>query len=637
MMVGLRRGAALSLLSLVLAGGVAAFLYMERTSDAFPPLVGRYEFAGQVYPASRVDELLDSEAYRRHFDEVYARTRIVADAPSLSRCDEKGLWRYRTRDALRPFRTDMDWTAPPAGDDNWSWHHHSLAILDCPLGRFMHDPGDKAAVRDIRALIADWMRDNNTASPANPQFSWGDHTTARRLRKVIYLFAMLEQRKALEPAFQRELVSFVRLHTDRLLRDTRVIRQRHNHALDQVQALALSEAYFPFLRYDGFDLRQEVRARFAMERIHLIAADGVQTENSPAYHMWVTVRVATMERMFNLGNDQAGLEGPLARNNRSLAFATWIQKPNGELPQIGDTAPGKGARIRLPMQSALPGYPNYAYAQTQGARGKPPKGNFRLFRDSGYLIYRDDWLPPLSDDTHLVMKCGFKAEGHRHSDDGTISLAARGEDWFVDTGMYGYQAGPHRAHALSPAAHNLSYVPGATIRKVGSARYREHAGEWGMSPLRSIAQGHAQATCTSFMYPGARYARTLTIDNGAIELADTFTFDSIASSTPVTRFNIPYDKRISVGPDGQALVCSAKDCIRIAFDPARFARWSIIDGAKVKADAFRTTGYLKAAPIRVLELAWKDGVRSVSFQIHPGPVHADVAKAGTRSHVPASP
>jgi hypothetical protein len=574
--------------------------------------------AGNELSSADVDRILASKAYAAHFDEAYAK--IIGSRRfgiySHPRC-QIGLdgWRYRPQDHFRPFKTDMDWSAQAGVDSNWSWYHHSLAIIDCYMTRHAGDAADVRGIQDVQKIIQDWMRDNDRPHPANPQFSWGDHTTALRLRTIIYLFAELRHEGALGKEFQEELVNAVRVHTERLLRDPKIIRVRHNHALDQVYALALSHRFFPFLDYPGFVMGEEVQRRFEVERDYLVAADGVETENSPAYHMWVPVRVATMER--DLGLVRKGTEKQIRnRNNGSLDFATWIQKPDGYLPQIGDTAPGKKAQIRLPGQQELPAFANYLYAQSAGKRGVAPRESFRIFPESGYFIYRDDWLPPLADDTQMVLKCGFRANGHRHSDDGTITLSARGQEWLVDTGMYGYQASPQRHHALGPSAHNISYISGETVRSTQSRRYQRYSNRWGLSDFvhrQGAARG--EVTCTSFMYADAIYKRAVAVGEGKIRMVDSFSFDG--SPRPIaTRFNIPYDKDISLQVPGSATICSGSgDCVRIKFDLKEIQAAVVIDGATTDSDAFRTSKYLHTEPTRVLELRWRQAVRRATFDI----------------------
>lgn len=604
--------------ALVAAAAISVVMLAWRT-DRLP------EPAAAVRPAAvraaAVDEAalaraLAEPGYREVFDRRYKR--IVASRRhafySTPKCEatEQG-WRYRPGDDFQPFSTDIDWQDRPGQDSNWAWRHHNLHLIDCHMVRYLADR-EPARLGDVRAVIQDWMRDNAGEGKPASRFAWGDHTTALRLRGVIELYTVLMDLDVLEPDFAVEIARFVQVHTDRLLRDPAVIRSRHNHALDQVNALALSQQFFPFITYPGFDLRKEVARRFEVERDHLVAADGVATENSPAYHMWVPTRIAIMEDSLELIGDDTRQQALQSRDG-SLQFATWILAPDGYLPQIGDTAPQKRANIRLPGQQALPSFGGYQYAVTGGRVGSRPEGQFKLFPDAGYFIHRSDWAPPLEDDTHLVLKCGFLANAHRHSDDGSFTLSAHGEAWFIDTGMYGYQAGPKRAHALGASAHNLSYVPGDTVRSTSSRRYERYRTTWGLSDYAVTGARQARATCTSFMFPEAVYKRTVEVDGTRIRLADTFEFER-DGQVPSTRFQVPYDKSIELQGPGAARVCAQGGrCIGLAFPADAVDAVSIIDGKDVENDAFRTRAYLKSEPSRVLQIRWRPGVEGMRFTI----------------------
>lgn len=98
-------------------------------------------------------------------------------------------------------------------------------------------------------------------------------------------------------------------------------------------------------------------------------------------------------------------------------------------------------------------------------------------------------------------------------------------------------------------------------------------------------------------------------------MVDSFSLDG--SPRPIaTRFNIPYDKDISLQVPGSATICSGSgDCVRIKFDLKEIQAAVVIDGATTDSDAFRTSKYLHTEPTRVLELRWRQAVRRATFDI----------------------
>lgn len=389
-------------------------------------------------------------------------------------------WRYREHDVPRPLGTIPDWS--PAEDGNWRWHHQQLALLDAY-------PSD---VPMLIALIDSWSDDD-------PGFSWGDHTTALRLIRLVNVFGSVFDLVAAD--VRERLAGMIATHADRLLHDPAIVRSQHNHALDQIYALVLAKRHLPFLPIPDAEL---VR-RFSIERKHLLSSESVVVENSPGYQSWIPARIAECQRLLHGEPDTAMLA-------QAQAFIDWIARPDGTYPDIGDTAPGKPACIT-----------------------SRPLGTC-AFPHAGYVVHR-------SKEMHCVVKCGFLSHAHRHADDGALQLHAFGQDWIIEAGMFGYATGWERDFARSPEAHSLSYRVGANvIRSTTSRRYQRHRSRWGMT-----ATGN-EATCRSFMFDDAVYTRRLRFGD-VIEIEDSFD----VPGTIRTRFHVPSDKTIAI-EDGRVTI-----------------------------------------------------------------------------------
>lgn len=139
---------------------------------------------------------------------------------------------------------------------------------------------------------------------------------------------------------------------------------------------------------------------------------------------------------------------------------TYFTKPNGRLPQIGDTVDFKVNDIF--NSDAKPSkyiYEQFKYAITQGKRGEKPNNIDLILESSGYAILRDKWYEHdnFLNGTHLVLKSGFLSNYHRQDDDTSFVLYAYGEDWLIDSGLYKYEEkDPYRIYMRSSDAHNLS-------------------------------------------------------------------------------------------------------------------------------------------------------------------------------------
>jgi Heparinase II/III-like protein. len=345
----------------------------------------------------------------------------------------------------------------------------------------------------MQVAVIDAWRDHD------PVFSWGDHTTPLRLKRLVRVFAGLFDQ--VDSQVRERLARMIAEHSDRLLHDAALVRSHHNHALDQVYSLALAKRHMPFLPIPEAEL---VR-RLAIERKHLLSSESVVVENSPGYQSWIPARIAECQRLLHGEPDATMLA-------QAQAFIDWIARPDGTYPDIGDTAPGKPASIT-----------------------SRPLGTC-AFPHAGYVVHR-------SKEVHCVVKCGFLSHAHRHADDGALQLHAFGQDWIVEAGMFGYAPGWEREFARSPEAHSLSYRVGANvIRSTTSRRYQRHRSRWGMT-----ATGN-EATCRSFMFDDAVYTRRLRFGD-VIEIEDSFD----VPGTIRTRFHVPSDKTIAI-EDGRVTI-----------------------------------------------------------------------------------
>src|SRR5678810_1461646 len=110
---------------------------------------------------------------------------------------------------------------------------------------------------------------------------------------------------------------------------------------------------------------------------------------------------------------------------------------------LGDTQDTEalGWKEWLNSYADVDGFSNLVYSLTAGARGVQPTQTDRVFKKSGYAIFRDEWKQgdSFKQTVYLALKAGFLSANHRHQDDLSILLYGYGEDWLIDSGLYRYQ------------------------------------------------------------------------------------------------------------------------------------------------------------------------------------------------------
>lgn len=591
---------------------------LKDTAKWFGPHGDAMELKAEIdgHPA-RLDEAvayLATPAYRRELDRISTIIRPMLRADRIPCINENGNFRYRSRDPLRAIGPVQDWGIWEGNASrNLRWAHHGLSLTGCYLR--MLDQGDRrVAAADLKQLISGWYDANAVVVPPDPEFSWGDHTIAFRLRRTIAVYLALRDRGLLDEQSSATILKMVYSHTRILLEDPDVRMKNSNHALDQAQALFMSGATFPFLKYPRPVVREAYR-RAKQEGDFLIAPDGVQVENSPAYHQWVPTKVFALLTAMSDYLDEPLPDDLAARMSGATRFATWIVRPDGMLPPIGDTGANAEATFRAPRGVGTDARERLEYVNSAGARGTAPQPGTAVFPDAGYFIYRNRWSKGRNnDDVHLVFKCGFLSQGHRHDDDGSIVLYGVGTDWLTDAGLYAYEhASAGRRYVVSPMAHNVSVPTGMeTVRRTHSRKYRDNRSQWGLS----AAPGGNGARCQSYMYSGADYRRDIALSDGSLQIHDRFSGD-VSGHPIVTLFRVPMDKTITNDEGrGELRICDARaGCLAIGYDTDAIDRIRISRGSDASGLSFDTAGYMKMRDVQTIRLFWSAGVLESDYRL----------------------
>jgi Heparinase II/III-like protein len=132
-------------------------------------------------------------------------------------------------------------------------------------------------------------------------------------------------------------------------------------------------------------------------------------------------------------------------------FSTYILKPDGTFPNIGDCSDGvKGSFLK----SYLNNHPELEYVVSRGERGLRPSKLIKVFSDSGWAIFRDKWPA----DIYAVIQSDFHSFGHYQEDDTSFLLSAYGKDLIIDPGLHSYNKNPLDIYMRKARAHNVLVV-----------------------------------------------------------------------------------------------------------------------------------------------------------------------------------
>ena len=351
-------------------------------------------------------------------------------------------WTFRPRSDLAALEASLplDWAVDPFEDLNWQYHLHSWRMMEHWLHEYRRT-GDANELTVPIKIALDWYR-FHVEEGRTSDLEWYDHSTGVRASRLAFLldFILSGQLEVHESDLVR-LMALADLHVRKLMNPE--FLHPGNHGLFQVVGLdALCSVVGWRNACQG--ARSYARESFVELVQSWFSEEGVNVENSPTYHHWVTLKIrelGAVER-FQHPDVQELLE-------RADAISPWLTYPDGRWVRVGDSH-GNGPQLTGQVESTC----------------LPDGGGCWAVRDltkSGYALVRS--LPGADEnESNMLIVSGTTAPtGHKHADDLGFVLIEGGQDIFVDSGRYGYNYDDARSYVLSARAHNVPSLVGRRV------------------------------------------------------------------------------------------------------------------------------------------------------------------------------
>jgi len=341
----------------------------------------------------------------------------------------------------------INWSADPLKDNTWVLFFQCLSWLNDSL--LKGENGNENAMFTSFAVIQDWITSNAEWPAVHGSFVYGDHAVSIRLG-VFYRALRLYKKSILfqDKEFFNILVTGILNHIS-LLASHEIYNEWHNHGI--IVDRGLLEILIDF---DEFKMKEEVQS-LAIRRVVAqfecaFTAEGVHKEHSPCYHGSVSGwLLRCIDLIGKSGKSLPPVLRALAR--RTSDFSTYIMKPDGTFPNIGDCS---GGVKYLFKESYLNNYPELNYVVSRGERGLRPSKLVKVFSDSGWAIFRDKWPA----DIYAVIHSDFNSLGHYQEDDTSLLISAQGQDLIIDSGLHSYNKNPLDIYMRKSRAHNVLVV-----------------------------------------------------------------------------------------------------------------------------------------------------------------------------------
>lgn len=449
---------------------------------------------------------------------------------------------------------EPDWTENPIDDRNWLWRWHQWEYTRDFLKLWTVEK-DETSLLQLLAWVNGWL-DAHLWGESNLKMAWHDHATALRLRNLFHIWALLNDNEYADADVILVIEDAIAAHCAILSTDL-LYSAMTNHGWDQMSVL-LQVARCCCIFEESSEWANVANTRLHDEIEFAFTADGVHVENSPAYHQSMLLRLIENSDMF----ESLEIETDIPLDDlirRGMNFLSWIVRPDGTLPLIGDTvhtaiSPIIDTSKQNDKKSLI------RFIESEGADGTTGD-NHRVFTHSGWAVIRYPSAEgaAFEDSLHLVLKSGFLSTYHRHDDDTHFVLNAFRSEWLIDGGMYNYQErDPRRVFVRSPLSHNLVVLPGIPIHRnpeLGSNTTGVHD---------LSVNGAVRLGAYSEMYEGFKLHRTIEHKGGTefiihdrVEIIDV---DAQIPSGSHVRFHFPAHLDIELKNSQSAVITREDGC-----------------------------------------------------------------------------
>lgn len=578
----------------------------------------------------------------------------VGTAPEISNCITKKLEQLITtpsneslgetliakqRLELAPFAAVEfsgwgNWEQDPLKNRSWQWRLNWLSFLSY-LMAYHRASDDDSVLCTAREAIQSWLDTYLETDTSYPfEFIWHDHATALRAEQLAFFVYYCRQYARSWAKQHGEFLEYVEqaliVHGGWLARDS-FYSEHTNHGLEQARVLLLLGTVF-----EG-DLAREWQEiairRISRELEFSFTQEGVHVENSPAYHIFVFK--VFMGIIKDYPADVLGdLDEQFSQfSAKALSFITHILRPDGKLPPIGDTEQLPTSDGYREMFGHTLEYQYFLYAVTQGKQGLVPPVLNRVYPQSGYAIFRDQW--PATEHYgkafHLIAKVGCSSRYHHQQDEGHISLYAGGEDWLIDSGMYNYiNHDPVRKYMRARVGHNVPM-----ISHTGYAKEFEHRlGAWQVT-AHSETAGKPYLNMQLDVLTPVQHTRRVSFDANSkiVESEDRVIADDGQPRSITLQWHFPKDKNLVIEGNRVMVTSPSGNRLHIDFEGDTPDNLSIAKGQN-EDRVFSCISYKanQVEPSQVLRVLFKERtglgvVTRFSFEMAEGKVAPEAGPA----------
>ncbi len=310
---------------------------------------------------------------------------------------------------------------------------------------------------------------------------WNDHAMAERILALADFWALYRHHPSFETTVAKEIHVFA-ARTAHFLADSTHFTGSTNHGVMQNLALWHFCLAFPSI------LETSQYREVALERLreqmsfYMNNEEGFVLEHSAEYHKDGVQFISMAFRYMSLLGITIPNEWQQKYDKAKTVYAQ-LRRPDGSLPMFGDTGSGgdkRGPYVVMTGIDGRDGQPSQVIAWR-------PLEDYSVYPIAGYSIWWDGlnrWPISKSLTQTVVAWSYFPGHAHKHADEMSVLLWARGENWWTSVGKWPYvKASPgevERGDAISWNGSNAPHLIGEAASSVRTTKMLGHGRAGGL-------------------------------------------------------------------------------------------------------------------------------------------------------------
>lgn len=355
-----------------------------------------------------------------------------------------------------PYSLDsLDWNVNISDSSDSIYQEYLQALKPMAYLTKAYELTKESKYLDLaRKFLEEWDKYRTSDAAKEKVYLWDGYVSAMRASNIIYF--VLSAEKGNKDYFSLE----ERLWISSLIEEhAKLFAQRNEGIVTSETEIYQDQA----LLYCAYFLNNENKVGWVSIAEKHLGEQHDYAYNSPDFQRGIIGIYQTMAEFCGKVKDKFS-DSLNDAIEESTEFMTYMIKPNGSIAEIGDF--DSVWNVMNEKNTVLSEFKNkhIIYALTMGKEGKSPKDTAKIYPELGYYASRNNWNKEnCEQSTWMMFKSGYTSGMHKHADDNSFMLYAKGYDIFVDPGYYSDVPGDfYRDYLRSSNAHNTVIVDGKT-------------------------------------------------------------------------------------------------------------------------------------------------------------------------------